>query len=166
MNHASLAFAVLLLALTVPAGNSAAQGNKAVVGTYTLVAANNVDTNTGQTTPMYGAEPRGQLVLTSEGRYSVIMVRSGVPKFSSNLRTKGTAQENADAVHGGIAHFGSYNVGAGGKLLTFQSEYSTFPNWNNTRLIQAFAIAGDQLKYRVKSASGGGTADITWKRIK
>jgi len=126
MRQASLA--ALLLALAVPAGHSAAQGNKAVAGTYTLVAANNVDTNTGQTTPMYGPEPRGQLVLTPEGRYSLIIVRSGVPKFSSNLRTKGTAQENADAVHGGIAHFGSYTVGAGGKLLTFQSEYSTFPN--------------------------------------
>jgi lipocalin-like protein len=164
MRQASLA--ALFLALAVPAGYSAAQSNKAVVGTYTLVAANNIDPNTGQTTPMYGPEPRGQLVLTPEGRYSVIMVRPDVPKFSSNLRTKGTPQENAAAVGGGIAHFGSYNVGAGGKLLTFQSEYSTFPNWNNTRLIQAFAIAGDQLKYRVRSASGGGTADITWKRIK
>jgi len=103
MNHASLASAALFLALAVPAGHSAAQGNKAVAGTYALVAANNIDTNTGQTTPMYGPEPRGQMVLTPEGRYSVVIVRSGVPKFSSNVRTGGTPQENKDAVGDEVA---------------------------------------------------------------
>lgn len=163
MNKTSFASAVVLLALAVPA---AAQGNKAVAGTYTLVAANNIDTKTGAISPMYGPEPRGQLVLTPEGRYSVIIVRPGLPKFSSNLRTKGTAQENEAAVGGSIAHFGGYSIGAGGKVLVLQSEYSSFPNWNGTRLTRPFAIGGDQLKYRVNSASGGGTADITWKRVK
>lgn len=157
------AAAVLFLALAAPAG---AQDNKAVAGTYTLVAANNIDTKTGQVSPIYGPEPKGQLILTPAGRYSVIIVRSGVPKFSSNMRTGGTSQENKEAVAGSIAHFGGYSVGAGGKVLVLQSEYSTFPNWNGTRLTRPFAIAGDQLKYRVNSASGGGTADITWKRVK
>jgi len=160
----ALAVSCLFLVSVVP--DSAAQGNKAVAGTYTLAAANNLDTKTGYMTPMYGAEPRGQMLLTPEGRYSVIIVRSGLPKFAANQRTKGSAQENEAVVGGSIAHFGSYSVGAGGKVLVLQSEYSTFPNWNNARLTRPFAIAGDQLKYRVNSASGGGTADITWKRIK
>lgn len=164
MNKASCA--VLFLALAVPAGDGAAQDNKAVVGTYTLVAANNIDTKTGVLSPMYGPEPRGQLILTAAGRYSLIIVRPDVPKFSSNVRTGGTSLENKEAVAGSIAHFGGYTVGAGGKVLVFQSEFSSFPNWNKTRLTRPFAIAGDQLKYRANSASGGGVADITWKRIK
>lgn len=98
--------------------------------------------------------------------YSLIIVRSDLPKFASNTRIGGTAQENEAVVRGSVAHFGSYSVGAGGKVLVLQSEYSSFPNWKGARLTRPFAIAGDQLKYRVNSASGGGVADITWKKIK
>ena len=115
---------------------------------------------------MYGASPKGQMVLTPEGRYSVIIVRSDVPKFASKLRTKGTPAENEAAVAGSLAHFGTYTVGAGGRVLVFQAEASSFPNWSPVRLNRPFAAAGDQIKIRATSASGGGAADITWKRIK
>jgi hypothetical protein len=45
------------------------------------------------------------------------------------------------------------------KTITFSIATSTFPNWDGADQKRPFTLAGDQLKYTVPAASGGGTAE-------
>ena len=84
------------------------------------------------TVPAYGDNPRGQLILTPDGRYSIVLARATMPKIAAGVRTKGTAEENKAVVEGSIAHVGRYTIDGGGKAITFHIEMSTFPNWDGT----------------------------------
>jgi hypothetical protein len=144
---------LLLVAFVAPVG---AQSIKTVAGTYSVV-----------TIPAFGDNARGILVLGADGRYSLVVGRTTLPKFASNNRLKGTPEENKAIVDGSIAHFGKYTIDDGGKAITFHIEMSTFPNWDGTATKRALKVAGDQLTYTVSAPSGGGPAnDVVWKRVK
>jgi hypothetical protein len=145
-----------IAALGSAAGDVAAQSMKSVAGTYAPV-----------TVPAYGDNPRGQLILTPDGRYSIVLARATMPKIVAGVRTKGTADENKAVVEGSIAHVGRYTIDDGGKAITFHIEMSTFPNWDGTTQKRALKVSGDTVTYTVSTPSGGGPAnDVTWKRVK
>ena len=101
------------------------------------------------------------------GRFSFALLSSNVPKFASNNRNTGTADENKAVVQGNISHFGTYTVNEANSTLTFHIERCSFPNWNGTdqkRLITS--LTAQELKYANPSASIGGTAELVWKRVK
>jgi len=89
-----------------------------------------------------------------------------LPKFASNNSMRGTAEENAAVVQGSNTHFGTYSVDESGKTIHFRIETSTFANWNGTEQKRPFSLSGDQLKYTIATASGGGPAEVVWKRVK
>jgi hypothetical protein len=156
---------LLLLALAVPAGDAAAQGAKSLVGTWTVVSTDNVDAS-GMKTPTFGPNPRGSLIFTSNGRYSINITRGSLPKFASDNRAKGTAEENQAVIAGSIAHFGKYTVDEKDKAFTFHIESSTYPNWDGTAQKRPFTVSGDELKYGVAAGSAGGRVELVWKRAK
>src|SRR6266571_198948 len=106
---AAISASLLLLSLAVPAGDAAAQGAKSLVGTWTMVSNDTIDAS-GKKTPTFGPNARGSLIFASNGRYSVNIARAGLPKFASDNRAKGTAEENQAVIAGSIAHFGKYTV--------------------------------------------------------
>jgi hypothetical protein len=61
----------------------------------------------GKTTDFYGPNPQGQLMFDPDGRISVIITRSDLPKFASNNRQAGTPEENKAIVQGSLAYFGT-----------------------------------------------------------
>src|SRR6266852_8059074 len=160
---AALAASLLLLSLAVPAGDAAAQGAKSLVGSWAAVSAVVTDAS-GKKTDTFGPNPRGMLVFTSDGRYTVTIMRASLPKFAANNRNKGSAEENQGVVAGSIAHFGKYKVED--KAIVFNVESSTYANWDGAPQKRPFTVSGDQLKYVVPSASVGGTAELVWKRVK
>jgi hypothetical protein len=81
---------------------------------------------------MYGPNPQGQQILDANGRYSLIIMRSDIPKFASNNRVEGTPEENKAVVQGSIAFFGTYTVDESAKTLTQHVESCSFPNFNGT----------------------------------
>jgi hypothetical protein len=162
---AAIASSFLLLSLALPSGDAAAQSAKSLAGSWTLVSADNIEAS-GKRTPTFGPNPRGSLIFTSNGRYSINIARTSLPKFASDNRIKGTAEENQAVVTGSIAHFGKYTVEEKDKAFTFHIETSTFPNWDGTTQKRPFTVSGDELKYGVAAASGGGRVELVWKRIK
>ena len=99
------------------------------------------------------------------GRYSLTIMRSDLPKFAANNRTQGTADENKATVAGMITHFGRYTATA--DSFTYIVEASSFPNWNGTEQKRAMKISGDELQYTNPAPSGGGApATLVWKRVK
>jgi len=150
------AFAILATALSSMALVAFAQTAKTVAGTYSPVIVS-----------AYGDKPKGQMILTPDGRYAIVLSRNDLAKIAAGARTQGTPDENKAVVHGSIAHAGRYTVDDGGKSITFHIETSTFPNWNGTTQKRALKLAGDTLTYTVTTPSAGGAPnDVVWKRSK
>jgi len=160
---AAIASSLLLVSLAGPARDAAAQGAKSLVGSWAAVSAVNTDAS-GKKTDTFGPNPRGLLVFTSDGRYTLTIMRASLPKFAANNRNKGSAEENQGVVAGSIAHFGKYKVED--KAIVFSVETSTYANWDGASQKRLFTVSGDQLKYTVPAASVGGTAEVVWKRVK
>ena len=152
---ASAAFA--FAALAIPAGDTAAQTMKSVAGTYSIV----------KVAADYGENPRGTMILTADGHYSIFVARATLPKFASGSRVKGTAEEMKAVTLGSIAHIGKYSIDDGGKAITFRIATSTFPNWDGTTQKRPMKISGDTMTYTVAAPSAGGApGEVVWRRVK
>jgi len=152
---------LLCAAVALPAGNAFGQSAKDLVGTYTIVALTNVQGD--KTIEPYGPNPKGVMMLGADGRYVVALMRPGLPKFASNNRNTGTADEYKAVVVGSFIHLGTYTVADG--HIIFRLESSTFPNWDGQEQKRALTVKGDELRYAVASTLGG-TTTVVWKRAK
>jgi len=153
-----------MVGLAIPSDQSSAQTAKDVVGTWTFVS--NIVDEGGKKVEPYGPTPKGIMFLDANGRYIIAVMRPSLPKFASNNRTSGTAEEIAAIVQGSNFHFGTYSVDEASKTINFKIEKSSFPNWDGTEQKRPFSLTGDELKYTIAQASGGGTAQVVWKRAK
>jgi hypothetical protein len=115
----------------------------------------------------FGSKPRGSMILTPDGRFSIILLRASLPKFASNNRVKGTAEENQAVVQGSLAHYGRYAVASEKEhTVNLRSEGSTFPNWDGQDQKRVWTIKGDELRVTNPTATIGGVAYVVWKRAK
>jgi len=143
------------------------KGAGSAQGSWILVELYNEDA--GKKTEPFGPHPRGSMLLTPDGRFSMIMMRTTLPKFASNVRTKGTVEENQAAVQGSVAAFGTYTVtGDKEQTLNLHIEGSTFPNWDGQDQKRPMIVSGDDLKVINPNPSIGGSGKNTqvWKRAK
>ena len=158
-----------LSAVALSAGDAMAQRSlkDQLVGTWMQVSAVNTATN-GAKADLFGPNPKGLMIFESNGRYSQIAMRSDLPKFGTNNRATGTADENKAVVQGSIAYFGTYSVNEAERSYTVQVEASTFPNWRGTAQKRTFSISGDadELTFINAAGSSGGTNEVKWKRVK
>jgi len=108
------------------------------------------------------------MLLTPDGRFSMTMLRSSLPKFASNVRTKGTAEEYKAVVEGSVSAIGTYTVtGDKEKVLNLHIEGSTFPNWDGQDQKRPMIVSGDELRVINNAPSIGGGRNIQiWKRAK
>jgi hypothetical protein len=94
----------------------------------------------------------------------VQIARTGRPKFASNSRTTGTADENKAAIAGSNAFFGTYAVNEADKTLTLRIEASSYPNLEGT--VQKRTITsltpGDELTWTNPANHG----EVAWKWLK
>jgi hypothetical protein len=125
------------------------------------VSADNIGAS-GEKAPTFGPNPRGSVIFTPNGRYSLHLSRENLPKFAAGSRIKGTPEEVHAVVAGSVAHFGKYTADA--KDITFQVETSTYPNWNGTLQRRTFVVAGDELRYSDAASSAGGRVELVWQR--
>jgi hypothetical protein len=161
--HLRTRLAAIALGLVAAFADSAhAQTAQDFVGTWQLVSNTNVRQD-GNKVDIFGANPKGLYVFTSNGHFAIVNMRPDLPKFASNNRNEGTAEENKAIVQGSIALFGMYSVAD--KVLTLKVEGSTWPSWTGTDQKRNFTLSGDELKWSLP-ASVGGTAEVVLKRIK
>jgi hypothetical protein len=144
---------------------ASAQTAKDLVGTWTLVSI--TLEQDGKKTDFYGPNPQGQQIFDPNGRVSIIITRSDLPKFASNNRQSGTPEENKAIVQGSFAYFGTYSVSETDKVITFHVENCTFANWNGTDRKLTFSFSGDELNLMSPTSStGSGSNQQVWKRAK
>jgi Lipocalin-like domain len=159
---AMLTTATLAIGTALPAP-ATAQTAKDLVGTWTNTSNVNIRQD-GSRVDVFGPKGNGLAIFDGNGRFAIVNINPETPKFASNNRAQGTAEENKAAVLGGIALFGTYSVVD--KVISFKVEGSTYPNWTGSeqkRNVTTFTP--DQFTWTLP-ASIGGTAEVTWKRVK
>src|ERR1700751_388462 len=160
-----LTASALIFGVFLPRGGAVAQTAKELVGMWTLVSV--TLEQDGKKTDMYGANPQGQAIFAPNGRFSIMFIRSDIPKFASSNREAGTPEENKAAVQGGIAYFGTYSVSETDKVITYHLEGSTSPNWRGVDQQRLFKLSGDELTLtNPTSSTGSGNVYVVWKRAK
>jgi hypothetical protein len=145
----------MCLSLFTIGDHAVAQSAKDLVGTWTPVSVG-----------AFGPNPKGLLMFQDNGRFSLQLMRAQLPKFASNKRNAGTAEENKEVVGGSIGYYGTYSMS--GTELTLHVESCTFPNWTGTDQKRTnVSITGDELKYTNPAPSiGGNAAVLVWRRAK
>jgi Lipocalin-like domain len=95
-----------------------------------------------------------------------MLMRADLPKYASNNRAQGTAEEYKAIGAGSISYFGTYSVS--GSDLILRVEHSSFPNWTGTEQRRTnLTLTGDELKYTNTAPSvGGAPAVLVWRRAK
>jgi glucose/arabinose dehydrogenase len=136
---------------------------EAIVGSWSLLIDDAVKPD-GTHAPNFGPNPEGVAMFGADGHFAVAIMRAGRPKFASNSRATGTADENKAVVAGSNAFFGSYTLNEADKTLTLRVEGSTFPNLEGTtqkRTITSLT-AGDELTWTNPATKG----EVAWKWLK
>ena len=158
---------VVLLASTISlvfAPNSRAESSNDLVGSWRFVT-NETTRPDGSKFDTYGAKPKGILMFDSSGRFSLFIANPERSKFASGNRLNGTPDEYKAAMQGSISYFGSYKVDESAKLINFEIEASSFPNWDGVTQQRPFSISGDELRFTNSSGSSGGSVLVVLKRL-
>jgi hypothetical protein len=156
--------ATTALGIAMLPSNAAAQTAKDIVGTWKQVTNINIAPD-GRRSEPFGPNPNSILTFDANGRFVSVGTRPDLPKFASNNRMQGTAEENKAIVQGSIAVFGTYSVVD--KVVIEKVEGGTWPSWTGTEQKRpVISFAGDDLKLANPAASVGGTSETTYKRVK
>ncbi|WP_407529159.1 lipocalin-like domain-containing protein [Methylobacterium oryzisoli] len=165
MDRSKLVVPVLVAALAAASAARAEPANQ-VLGTWRMVSAR-IDPD-GRNAPAYGARPNGLLVFTPDMHFVEVLSDADVPRFASNARGQGSAEENRAAMAGSIGFFGTYTVDAAGAFSGNRVEGSTFPNWigdvRTTEQLQ-LVVEGDRMRESFRRPDGTRIA-IEWQRVR
>jgi hypothetical protein len=154
----------VVLTLALSAGNAVGETLKDLIGTWQYVSVT-VDQGGNKIEP-FGSNPTGTMIYDENGRFAIVLVRAGLPKFASDNRMQGTADEYTAIVKGSLAYFGTYTFNEADRTISVKVEGSTFPNWTGTEQKRTISISGDQMTLTNPTASGGGAATVILKRVK
>ncbi|HYL50085.1 MAG TPA: lipocalin-like domain-containing protein [Stellaceae bacterium] len=155
-------------ALTVAiAGSSPAQQKslkQQIVGTWTYVSVE-ITKSDGSHIQNFGDKPNGVAVFDRDGHFVIAVTRSDLPKYASNNRMTGTANENQATVQGSLAQFGTYKVNDTDHSLMLHVTGSSYPNIVGTdRKFIITAMTRSEMKWTIPAATTGGTAATVLKR--
>jgi hypothetical protein len=145
-------------------GQSAKSDKERFIGTWTLVSLT-AGEGANQTLP-YGPNPKGTMMIDANGRFSIMVMRSDLPRFAANNRMSGTPEENKAVVQGSIAYFGTYSIDEATHVLTVNVEGSTYPNFVGGTQTRILSFDGDEVTYFNPTPSMGGSAKVTYRRAK
>jgi Lipocalin-like domain len=161
--------AVTTLGLVFLSGLAVAQTKslkEQLVGTWLVAAVDNIRPD-GSRFQSLGPSPKGIMMFDATGWFSFQLAQPGRPKFASDNRLQGTAEENKATVQGSLSYYGKYSVDEADRVLHLYIESSSYPNFDgidNKRIITS--LSEDELKWYSPAGSIGTTAEVVWKRPK
>jgi hypothetical protein len=162
-----VAYTTLGVAL-LPVG-AVAQGRslrEQLVGTWLQVSIEGTFPD-GTKRQLFGPNPKGILIYTSEGYFSLMQSRADLPKLESSNRATATEEEAKAVVAGSIAYFGNFSVDEASKVVSIDILGSTFANQigstvDNKRIITS--LAGNELKLTNPGSASGLKLELVFKR--
>jgi hypothetical protein len=157
----------LITSLSFPQ-SGAAQENiaKQIVGAWTLdaVTAERVD---GSKAEPFGTNPKGVIIFTDSGYFSLFQSRADLPKLVENDRGKATAEEAKAVVGGSIAYYGTYSVNEADRSLSVTLDGATFVNLlGGAQRRDITSLTADELRFSNPRTPSGMTLQTVWRRTK
>ena len=164
---ALIALAALAVAGGLAGGASAATSLKRqIVGTWEFVSLDIVAKDGSHINP-YGSHPTGVTIFERNGHFAVVLTNPDRPKYASNDRLMGTAEEYKATAEGVLAYAGTYTVDEAARTYTMHIEASSFPNWiGGTQTRTIVSLTRGELKFTNTTPSTGASATVTLKRAK
>jgi Lipocalin-like domain len=136
-----------------------------IVGAWTLVSVTSA-TDDGKEGQPFGPSPKGTIIFSSDGHFSLFQSRAEIPKIAANDRAKATSEEAQAIVASTIAYYGAYSIDENSKVMSVELEASTFANVaaipNQKRTITA--LTADELRFNNPRTPSGMTLMTAWKR--
>ena len=138
-----------------------------LVGTWTQVSID-VAFQDGTKRPLYGENPRGIVIYTSDGYFSLMQARADLPKLASGRPSTATAEEAKAVVAGSIAYFGRYSLDEASNVVTLDIQASTFANQigDPTEKRTITSLTDSELKFTRPGLVPGTTLDVVFMRAK
>jgi Lipocalin-like domain len=159
--------ALLSMVLAVCAGDAAGQQKPPkdeIAGAWTFISSTS---QRDDGSAMWGHDPKGLLIFTENGRFSLQIMRSDRPRYHNNTRMRGSLIENQATSRGTLSYFGTYVVSDLDHVLTFHIESSSFPNLNDTDQKRMLTLAADHLTLANSAPRrGSGPTLQVWQRAK
>jgi Lipocalin-like domain len=161
----TLSIVISIASVLVSMAANAQNPGQQIVGTW-LAVSQYVDQD-GRKLEPFGSNPKGMVVYDANGRFILVLQRATLPKFASNNRMTGTAEENKSIVQGSIAYYGRYSIDEKERKMNLRYDGSTYPNWDGEDQTRLFEISGDELQIiSPVSAVGGGIVHLVLRRTK
>jgi hypothetical protein len=121
----------------------------------------------GEVLQPFGREPRGSLVYTASGHFSVHLIRPDRPRFEADDPLKGTPEEIDAAFKGVISYYGSYECDRARGLVVHHVAGALFPNWEGKTHERLLTLEGDRLRLTTHPTLWGGgeiVGVVDWQR--
>jgi lipocalin-like protein len=137
-----------------------------LTGVWTLVSIDNVLPD-GKKQQLWGANPKGILILDAGGRFSQTQVRADRAKLKSANRLEATAEESKLLMHASLAQFGTWSVSEPDKTLIMRVEGALLPNAEGTdskRIVTSITAA--EVKFTNPGPATGGKNEVVYRRAK
>jgi hypothetical protein len=136
-----------------------------IVGAWTLVAVTS-EMDDGKSGEPFGPSPKGVIIFSSDGHFSLFQSRAEIPKIAANDRGKATPEEAQTIVASSIAYYGTYSIDENTKVMLVNLTASTYANLaaipNQKRTITL--LTSDELKFDNPRTPNGMTLRTSWKR--
>ncbi len=136
-----------------------------IVGAWTLVSVTS-ETDDGNKGEPFGPSPKGVIIFSSEGHFSLFQSCAEIPVIAANDRAKATPEEAQGIVASSIAYYGTYAIDEKTGLMLVNLAASTYANVaaipNQKRTITL--LTADELKFDNPRTPNGTTLRTTWKR--
>lgn len=136
-----------------------------IVGAWTLVSVAS-EMDDGTKGEPFGPSPKGVIIFSNDGHFSLFQSRAEIPKIAANDRAKATPEEAQSIVASSIAYYGSYSLDENTKVMVVNLAASTYANVaaipNQKRTITL--LNSDELKFDNPRTPNGMTLRTTWKR--
>jgi hypothetical protein len=136
-----------------------------IVGAWTLVSVAS-ELDDGKKGEPFGPSPKGVIIFSNDGHFSLFQSRAEIPKIAANDRAKATAEEAQSIVASSIAYYGTYSIDENTKVMLVNVDASTYANVaaipNQKRTITL--LTSDELKFDNPRTPNGMTLRTSWKR--
>ena len=153
---------IILLGIAVAAHAQPTDLMRQIAGSWFL-ADESLTFPDGRTIKSWGKEPYGYLGFDSDSHFSMMMIRSDLPKFET--RGSGTLQQNDAIAKGMIAYYGSYAAGDDGTSVVVHIIGSTFTAFNDTVSRRPLEFRGpDEFVMHVLVPNSGVKTELVWRR--
>jgi hypothetical protein len=157
--------ALILMLLAAPVAAQPASIREGLQGAWSFISVVS-ERDDGTTAQPFGAEPKGIIIFTPSGHFSLFQSRAVLPRVASNDRARATPEEAQAILDGSIAYFGTYSVDEAERTLSLRLEGSSYANLlgPNAQRRLITTLSPTELHFTNPRTPSGVTLRTVWRR--